>query len=211
MAVFSLTRCPICKERATSSLGCCLECSNTLFQPQLGENWFSLGFYEGKLEQAIRAYKFHHTTKLGKLFAQQMARTLQEQPWKIEVICAVPLHWSRYLERGYNQSTIIAKHLAKHRNLPYQPLLKRVKRTQQQAKLSKVERLNNVSNAFMAKKAKGCILLIDDVITSGATSQACIDALLEAGASQVIVAAIARGRKTTVEKRRQPFLRSNKA
>jgi ComF family protein len=201
VSFFSLTRCPICKERATSSLGCCNECSHELVRPLSGDNWISLGFYEGKLERAVRAYKFHHTTKLSNLFARQIASTLQEQGWPIDAVCAVPLHWSRYLERGYNQSALVAKKLAKELGLPYQPLLKRIKRTQQQAKLSKTERLSNVSKAFIAKKTKGCILLIDDVITSGATSQACIDALIQAGATQVKVAAIARARKHSVDPR----------
>jgi ComF family protein len=188
----SLSRCPICRERATSSVGCCQHCHEHLFQPQYGDNWLSLGIYQGKLEKAVRAYKFHHVTKLSDLFAQHMSHCLQQQSWNIDAICAVPLHWSRYLERGYNQSVLLAKHLSRHSGLPYQPLLKRTKRTQQQAKLSKTERQSNVQNAFTAKHSQGNILLIDDVITSGATSQACIEALLRAGAAEVKVAAIAR-------------------
>jgi ComF family protein len=194
VSFFSLTRCPICKERANSSLGCCKACSQTLVQPQFGETWVSLGIYDGKLERAVRAFKFHHTTKLANLFAQEMAAVVLTQAWSIDAVCAVPLHWSRYLERGYNQSALVAKKLAQELGLPYQPLLKRVKRTEQQAKLAKAERLSNVSNAFLAKATQGCILLIDDVITSGATTEACVEALQKAGATQVKVAAIARAR-----------------
>jgi ComF family protein len=190
----SLSRCPVCRERATSSIGCCEACSQHLFQPQFADSWFSLGVYHGKLEQAVRAYKFHHVTKLSSLFAQQMQHCLEQQNWQIDTICAVPLHWSRYLERGYNQSALLAKRLSQKSGIPYKPLIKRIKRTTQQAKLSKLERLSNVSEAFIAKKTKGHILLLDDVITSGATSQACIEALLKAGAKDVKIAAIARAR-----------------
>lgn len=193
MLFLSLSRCPICREKAGSSLGCCDSCQQQLFQPQYSESWLSLGLYQGKLEKAVRAYKFHHVTKLGHLFAQKLIQCLDKQPWQVDVICAVPLHWSRYVERGYNQSALLAKHLSKHSGIPYQPLLKRVKRTQQQAKLSKSERLKNVQDAFVAKQVLGTVLLVDDVITSGATSQACTEALLEAGASSVKVAAIASG------------------
>ena len=87
-------------------LGCCDSCQQHLFNAPVGDSWFSLGIYQGKLEKAIRAYKFHHVTKLGKLFAQQMHHCLEQQDWQIDTICAVPLHWSRYLERGYNQSAL---------------------------------------------------------------------------------------------------------
>ncbi len=123
-----------------------------------------------------------------------MQHCLEEQDWHIDTICAVPLHWSRYLERGYNQSAVLAKHLSQTSGIPYKPLLKRIRRTSQQAKLSKAARLSNVSEAFLAKEHKGRILLIDDVITSGATSQACMEALLNAGAKDVKIAAIARAR-----------------
>jgi predicted amidophosphoribosyltransferase len=97
------------------------------------------------------------------------------------------------LERGYNQSVLLSKHLSAHTGIPYKPLLKRVKRTQQQAKLSKSDRLKNVQDAFIAKQTQGTVLLVDDVITSGATSQACIEALHRAGADNVKLAAIAMG------------------
>lgn len=121
-----------------------------------------------------------------------MAQCLARQSWQIDVVCAVPLHWTRYLERGYNQSALLAKALATQTGLPYQPLLRRIKRTQQQAKLSRAARLHNVQDAFLAKSFQGRVLLIDDVITSGATSQACMNTLLKAGVKEVRLAAVAR-------------------
>lgn len=188
----SLIRCPVCRERASSSLGCCQRCADELFQVVVKDDLIVLGIYKGKLEKAVRAFKFHGTTRLSKLFGEQLAKAIKKSSWQVSAICPVPLHWTRRLERGYNQSALLGKHVSKHLALPYAPYLQRIKRTQQQAKLGKQGRVSNVADAFVSKPCKGTILLIDDVITSGATTQACIRVLLGAGASEVKVAAIAR-------------------
>lgn len=190
----SLIRCPVCRERASSSLGCCQACADELFQVVIREDLIVLGVYSGRLERAVRAFKFHGTTRLSKLFGEQLAKAVKKSSWQIDALCPVPLHWTRRLERGYNQSALLGKHIAKQTALPYAPYLRRVKRTQQQAKLGKLERLSNVEDAFVSKPCKGTILLIDDVITSGATTRACVRALLGAGANEVKVAAIARAK-----------------
>jgi ComF family protein len=156
------------------------------------EDFLALGFYNGRLEKAVRAFKFHGTTKLSKLFASELAKAVKRSGWNVDAICPVPLHWTRRLERGYNQSVLIAKPLAKELGLAYTPLLHRVKRTKQQARLSKQERVSNVEDAFVSKRCEGSILLVDDVVTSGATTRACAEALLAAGASDVKLAALAK-------------------
>jgi ComF family protein len=190
----SLIRCPVCRERASGGLGCCQDCANDLFQVVIKNDLIVLGIYSGKLEKAVRAFKFHGTTRLSKLFAEQLAKAIKRSSWQLDAICPVPLHWTRRLERGYNQSALIGKHLSNNLSLPYTPYLRRIKRTQQQATLGKQERVTNVADAFVSKPCQGKILLIDDVVTSGATTQACVRALLEAGASEVKVAAIARAK-----------------
>jgi ComF family protein len=190
----SLIRCPVCRERASSSLGCCQACASELFQIVIRDDLIVLGVYSGRLERAVRAFKFHGTTRLSKLFGEQLAKAVKKSQWQINSICPVPLHWTRRLERGYNQSALLGKYISKQSSVPYMPYLRRIKRTQQQAKLGKLERLSNVADAFVSKPCKGTILLIDDVITSGATTQACVQALLGAGASSVKVAAIARAK-----------------
>jgi ComF family protein len=167
-----------------------------LFQVVIRDDMIVLGSYSGRLERAVRAFKFHGTTRLSRLFGEQLAKAVKKSQWKLDAICPVPLHWTRRLERGYNQSALLGKHIAKQTALPYVPYLRRTKRTQQQAKLAKLERLSNVEDAFVSRPCKGNILLIDDVITSGATTQACVQALLEAGANSVKVAAIARTPRT---------------
>jgi competence protein ComFC len=188
----SLIRCPVCRERASSRLGCCQPCADELFQVVIKDDLIVLGVYKGKLEKAVRAFKFHRVRRLSKLFGEQLATAIKKSSWQVDSICPVPLHWTRRLERGYNQSALLGRQISKQTSLPYQPFLRRVKRTQQQAKLGKLERVSNVADAFVSKPCKGTILLIDDVITSGATTQACVRALLAGGASAVKVVAIAR-------------------
>jgi ComF family protein len=156
------------------------------------EDFLALGVYSGRLEKAVRAFKFHGTTRLAKLFALELAKAVKRSGWKMDSICPVPLHWTRRLGRGYNQSALVAKPLARDLGLAFAPLLTRVKRTRQQAKLSKLERVSNVEDAFISRPCSGNILLIDDVVTSGATTRACLEALLAAGAKDVKVAAIAK-------------------
>jgi len=141
--------------------------------------------------------KFRHTTRLAGLFASEMARAVDQQGWKIDLVCAVPLHWTRLLQRGYNQSGLIAKALAQNLTCPYEQVLSRSKRTKQQAKLAKLERQNNVKNAFKAAPLKHQqVLLVDDVVTSGATIQTCAEALLKAGARSVKLIAVAKTPRT---------------
>lgn len=114
-------------------------------------------------------------------------------PWQVDVVCAVPLHWQRYLSRGYNQAALLARHLAKLQHVPYQPLLSRRRATQQQAKLDADARLANISGAFVSQPASGKrVLLVDDVLTTRATTTECALALLEAGATCVYCVGIVR-------------------
>jgi len=156
----------------------------------------SLGLYQGDLEKAIRALKYHHVNRLGKLFGHALARAVQGEYWQLDAVCVIPLHWRRHMQRGYNQSALIAKPLAKQLGVPYIKLLKRTRHTQQQAKLSLHERKLNVSGAFKSAQLKGeRLLLIDDVLTTGMTLDAAKHALLAAGAASVKTASVAKAIK----------------
>ena len=190
---FGLSPCPICKARASSRLGCCSVCQTLLFKPIKTPDSLALGPYSGKLELAIRHLKYHQVTGLATLFAQELAKEIQRAGWAADCITAVPLHWRRYLKRGYNQSTLVARPLAKNLGISYLALLHRKQATQQQAKLSRLEREQNVAEAFVAKPVRGKrIFLLDDVITTGATLAACQQCLYQAGAKDVKLITIAR-------------------
>lgn len=193
---YSLLKCPVCRARTSGPQGCCEACAASLFSPQVGATTLSLGVYEGKLERAIRAYKFHGVRRLSLPFGRALAEALGELEEKPEVVCAVPLHPLRFMHRGYNQSALVGKVAAGHSGLPYRPLLRRTRATRQQAKLGGEARQGNVSGAFKAQKLSGeRVLLIDDVMTSGATVTECALELFRSGASRVYIATIARAER----------------
>ncbi len=188
-----LLRCPLCRARPTDALGCCSLCRQGLFAPQALEAALTLGVYQGRLERAVRAFKFKGVRRLARFFGEALAEEAAAEGHAFDVVCAVPLHWGRRWQRGYNQSELLAKVVAQELNLPYRRALRRKRATRQQARLGRTERLENVRGAFESLSLKGArVLLIDDVVTSGATTRECAQALLRAGATSVRVAAIAR-------------------
>ncbi|MBS3933461.1 MAG: ComF family protein [Truepera sp.] len=190
--VFQLLRCPLCRCRSSSALGCCAGCASELFKPMANVDQVVLGEYQGALKQAVLALKFNHVTRLSRLFGQALAHQVRRQGWQIDLVCAVPLHLTRRFGRGYNQAALIAKITARELAVPYRPVLYRRRPTRQQAKLGAAARRANVTEAFGCRTLNGeRVLLIDDVITSGATITECSLALFEAGAHRVQVAAVA--------------------
>jgi len=113
-----------------------------------------------------------------------------------EIVMPVPLHWSRFMERGFNQSALLARLVARQFGLGYiENVLLRSKRTAPQAG-DREQRQHNINNAFSVRKPdrirKQNILLIDDVMTTGATLNECARKLLEAGSGQVRAFTVAR-------------------
>jgi competence protein ComFC len=138
--------------------------------------------------------KFLTGTFLGELLGKKIKNVIKN--WEINLILPVPLHQLKKAERGYNQSFYISKGLSKEVNIPLSPgVIKRKKYTQSQTTMNFVERQQNISEAFKVKnkkKIKGKnILLIDDVITTGATISECGKVLLNSGAKRVYAASVA--------------------
>jgi ComF family protein len=128
-----------------------------------------------------------------------MARAGRELLGEADLLIPVPLHWRRGWSRRYNQSGALARVIEKQAHVPVAPdTLRRIRPTQQQVGLSRPERASNVQGAFkVAPDRTGDIqgrriVLIDDVLTSGATVDACARALLRAKAAQVDVLVFAR-------------------
>lgn len=145
-------------------------------------------YKEGSYGRITQALKYNRDFSAGRFFAGLLAERLAVYDYwrQIDVVCPVPLHFSRRFTRGYNQSGIIAREVAKRLGAEYSPdLLKRVRHTATQTKLSGEERRKNVHGAFAVRKgvAEGLrgssILIIDDVFTTGSTLAACCDAILE--------------------------------
>lgn len=166
----------------------------------------SLGNYELILRQLVLKLKhLHHESlayHLGRLSARQMQPALSLMP--IDVIVPVPLHWTRLIWRGYNQSAVLASAFAAEWSKPVcHSWLWRRLRTPQQASVTPAARRRNLRQAMAARIPSPFrgqhVLLIDDVMTTGATADACARALLAAGAGSVRVATLARATGETAK------------
>ncbi len=113
-----------------------------------------------------------------------------------DAIVPMPLHWRKRWQRGFNQAGLLAREISRRTNTPVRNALRRVKFTAVQAGLTNAKRRANVSGAFRPKTKKSlagqCVLLVDDVMTTGATAASCARALKMAGARRVVLLTLAR-------------------
>lgn len=155
--------------------------------------------YDDTSRALVAAFKFGDRLDLAPLLGRWMARAGQELFADADALVPVPLHWRRLWTRRFNQSAALAGAISKITGIAVaHSALRRVKATPQQVGLSRSERATNVQGAFRVASAARAevagrrLILIDDVLTSGATSGACARALLHAGAAQVDVLVLAR-------------------
>lgn len=158
-----------------------------------------LGRYDGPLRDVILRMKHHTGEALAELMGELLADLAGPQllALKAEVVVPVPLHWWRRWRRGYNQSAALAHGLAAGLKLPYQPgWLRRIRNTPPQTSQTLAGRRENVRGAFRARPGvplRGrSVLLVDDVMTTGATASEAARALRAGGAARVVVAVLAR-------------------
>jgi ComF family protein len=154
--------------------------------------------YDAGSRDMILAFKHADRAELAKLFVRWMAQAGDELLQEADLIVPVPLHWRRLLFRRYNQAALLALLLGRLSGKPVVPdLLLRRRATEKQGHLSRLGRARNVQGAFglrpsdRRRLAGKRVLLIDDVITTGATVEGCCRTLLGAGAAGVDVLALA--------------------
>lgn len=158
----------------------------------------ALGTFDDYFQKLIHGFKYQQKSSLGKRLGKALGEKLKEDKIaeKFDCLVPVPLHSARKRDRGFNQSEILALEMSEATNLPVlKKLLKRTKNTKDQTKLTPEERIENVKGAFALKDpeivAGTRVILVDDVMTTGATLGECASVLLEAGAERVIGATIA--------------------
>ncbi len=156
--------------------------------------------YEGGVGEALRDLKYNQAVWLAADLAVLLFACVQaEYPGvKFDWVSAVPLHPTRFRARGFNQSGLLSAALARKMKLPYkEKAARRIRSTSTQTGLTAPQRAANVHAAFRSgffTRLKGKrILLVDDVMTTGATVNACASALKEGGAATVHVVTVARG------------------
>lgn len=155
--------------------------------------------YDDVAKVLVHALKYQDRTDLAPAMGRWMARAGSELLDGANVLIPVPLHWRRGWSRRYNQSGALARVIARQSGIPVAPdALRRVRPTRQQVGLSRNDRARNVQGAFKVAAERTDqiqgrrVILIDDVLTSGATVDACARVLLRAKVAQVDVLVFAR-------------------
>ncbi len=158
--------------------------------------------YEGRFRESVLRFKFGGRREYAAFYAERLARAARSALPPCELVTAVPLSGKRRRERGYNQSELIARRLARELGLPYAGCLEKAAENRTQHRLNRREREENVRGVYRAEGAS-CVgkkvLLVDDILTTGATLSECVRALLAAGAASASCAAVARTPKERVE------------
>ncbi len=150
------------------------------------------------VQQLMHRFKYKSKTGIGRELGRQFAIILKDKQWfsDIDVIVPIPLHPSKQLRRGYNQSDYFAEGLSEVYDVPVRRrAMKRVVATDSQTRKSRYDRSENVEEVFRVSDLNAIrgknVLLVDDVITTGATLEAAGNRLLEAGAAKLYIAVIA--------------------
>ena len=183
-----LTVCPACAHLAVNDGGC-QSC-----RLSYKKAWI-VGWREDGLRRLVDDFKFERNLAAGKMLADLLDAALPDLADVI--VTAAPTTATHARARGYDQSVLMAKRLARRRHLPYQTTLMRISRSSQRGS-SRAQRFEQAKRAFRAVRVRPArYLIIDDVITTGATLEAAAKQLLAAGATEVWVAAVCRQTDST--------------
>lgn len=164
----------------------CRHCRET---PLRLEGIRSVLLFEGPVRAAIHRLKYRHARGLAEPLGGLLAERWLADPLPADLVVPVPLHPARLLQRGYNQAALLAHAFGRQVGLPVdEDALRRIRHTASQMRLEAAQRQHNVRGAFSCPDGRvegRRILLVDDVCTTGATLEACADALHESGATSV--------------------------
>ncbi len=201
--------CHSCYRHLTRNTQCCYQCAQWLEIPTLipvrcgrclskrpaFDETVAPFIYQGAIQHLITALKFRADFKNARLLGQLLAQYLRQSTEPPELILPVPLHTSRYRERGFNQAIEIAKTVSKELQIPLDlNSCRRIRDTPHQTQLTAKQRRKNLKNAFTLVKPINTqhIAILDDVMTTGSTAHELATALKKAGAVRVDVWVCAR-------------------
>lgn len=150
-------------------------------------------YYENDARRSVIAFKFRNKESNAAAFGYFAAKKIREEYADIsfDAVTSVPLSHTEKRRRGYNQAELFASETAKLIGVPYRELLCKPSDIKLQRELDPQSRWQNVKGAFKAENADGTVLLVDDIITTGATLDCCARELLKAGAQKVYCVTIA--------------------
>ena len=208
LELFYPSRCAFCGKCVKSGEGMCITCEKIL--PYTGENnekqhfanvelCVSPLYYEGAVRKALLRYKFAGAASYSRIFGRISAKCIDETQISCDIITWVALSRKRRRRRGYDQAQLLAESAAKELGLPCEGLLKKTRDNPAQSGIKDAaQRRRNVSGVYEAadpEKIRGKhILLMDDIVTTGATLSEAASVLKKAGAASVTAATVARRR-----------------
>jgi len=184
--------CPLCGGENDGLFDACLEC---LKMDRPWSKGVAVARMDGLMASLIRRLKYGGETAIARALGSLAAEKWLEAGIDADLAVPMPAHWTRKILRGFNQADLTATVFSRLSNIPLRRPLKRIKPTPKQAGLDRAARLRNLENAFTARGSAlsgKTVVLLDDVMTTGATMSAAANALLEAGAEKVVALSLAR-------------------
>lgn len=191
---FCCARCrtPFLNSSPLDEHGLCSLCRLGLTEFEWG---WSYALHEGRLRDLIHLFKYGRMRPLARVLGGWLADAYPRLE-HFDALVPMPLHWWKQMQRGFNQSDLLARELSRRVGVPVVNAARRRRRTAVQARLTPAQRRANVRGAFdvpAPERIRGLsLLLVDDVMTTGSTVNACAKALKQAGAARVCVLTVAR-------------------
>ena len=183
---------PFLNSRPLDEHGLCSLCRLGLTEFEW--SW-SYALHDGRLRQLIHLFKYARMRPLARELGAWLAYAYPRLE-HFDALVPMPLHWWKRMGRGFNQSDLLARELSRRVGVPILNAARRRRRTAAQASLTHAQRRDNVRGAFDVpepEQVRGLsLLLVDDVMTTGSTVNACAKALKQAGAARVCVLTVAR-------------------
>ena len=198
-------KCPFCTKIIDEKLLYCSSCAKKLpyipnqLQPRsfkYVDEAYSVFYYKDEVRDSILRYKFSALSAYSQVYGQFLRKCIDENGISCDIICWVPLHKKRLRERGYDQAEIIARALSKKLGVPCQRLLVKESGNKRQSSIdNREERKANVPGVYRCVSKEELlgkrVLLVDDIITSGATVGECAAMLKAFGCTEIYAAAFA--------------------
>ena len=191
--------CQTCSEPFAGAITGPFACANCAHRKLYFESAVAAYRSRGIVRRVVHDFKYGHQIYLRHLVGRWLDAAFEDDRLRgrsFDFLVPVPLHPARQRERGFNQAAALAEWISLKRGIPCQKVLERVRYTRTQTAFDRSERMENLHDAFRLRKKMNVrelrVLLIDDVLTTGATLSECARVLKQAGASVVYAATAAR-------------------
>ena len=205
MRIFFPPKCILCRKLLEAQeTDLCRACRTTAPEHPQGklklqfiDSTAAVWYYRGSIRQSLHRFKFHHGRHLAEPYGRMMAmKVLSADMGELDAVTWVPISSLRKLFRGYDQDELLAKVVARELGLPCLPLLKKIRHNRPQSGIAGyAKRRANVMGVYRVQNADSIpgkrILLVDDILTTGATAGECARMLLTAGAKEIHCAVVA--------------------